>query len=216
MKACTKCGVSKYQTTEFFYKAGVGLTSECKVCALLRFKQRRIDNPDLFKAKDAKARVKHKDKIIAYHAIYHQENSEIISVKRKRYYIENRDEILAVNAKWALANKKKRSLDSKAHYVLHKGLRYIQCSEWKQINKHKVNSYAAKRRGAENNAIPLWFNAIEVEALYLLARQNGEHVDHIVPLISSLVCGLHCTSNLRVISAFENLSKNNRYWPDMP
>lgn len=216
MKACTKCGVSKHQTTEFFYKARTGLTSECKACALLRFKQKRIDNPDLFKDKDAKARIKHKDKISAYQATYNRENSEIISVKRKQHYIENRNRTLAVNAKWALNNKQKRSLDSKAHYILHKHIRSIQCSEWKQNNKHKVNSYAAKRRSAENKAIPLWFNAIEVQAIYLLARQNGEHVDHIVPLINPLVCGLHCTSNLQVISAFENLSKNNRYWPDMP
>jgi hypothetical protein len=41
-------------------------------------------------------------------------------------------------------------------------------------------------------------------------------VDHIIPLKSDFVCGLHCHTNLRVITAEENKAKNNRYWPDMP
>jgi hypothetical protein len=41
-------------------------------------------------------------------------------------------------------------------------------------------------------------------------------VDHVVPLISHKVCGLHNWTNFAVIPASENRSKQNRYWPDMP
>jgi hypothetical protein len=41
-------------------------------------------------------------------------------------------------------------------------------------------------------------------------------IDHVVPLRSKIVCGLHAETNIRVIPAFENRSKGNRHWPDMP
>jgi len=36
------------------------------------------------------------------------------------------------------------------------------------------------------------------------------HVDHIVPLVSQLVCGL------QILDAKANIEKGNRSWPDMP
>ena len=41
-------------------------------------------------------------------------------------------------------------------------------------------------------------------------------VDHVVPLISKKVCGLHKWTNFAVIPASVNRSKQNTYWPDMP
>ena len=42
------------------------------------------------------------------------------------------------------------------------------------------------------------------------------HVDHIVPLQSALVCGLHCEANLEIIPGAANEAKKNYWWPDMP
>lgn len=49
------------------------------------------------------------------------------------------------------------------------------------------------------------------EALRLTRETGIRHeVDHIYPLQSDVVCGLHCEANLRVITKFQNQSKKNR------
>lgn len=71
-------------------------------------------------------------------------------------------------------------------------------------------------------ATPSWSDEAEILKVYEMAqrisRETGveHHVDHIVPLKSKLVCGLHCEANLQVLPGRDNLAKLNRFWPDMP
>lgn len=78
------------------------------------------------------------------------------------------------------------------------------------------------RRAAEKRATPRWVDHAEIQRRYdwaqLLAEEFGRpfHVDHVVPLTSPIVCGLHWHGNLAVIPAPDNQAKSNRRWPNMP
>lgn len=76
-------------------------------------------------------------------------------------------------------------------------------------------------RQQTRRATPPWADSRAIAAFYAearrLTRETGElHVvDHVVPKINPLVCGLHVPANLRVIHWLENTAKSNLWWPDM-
>jgi hypothetical protein len=91
--------------------------------------------------------------------------------------------------------------------------------KWKRANPDKVNAEKARRRAVKTNATPPWANQKTIQNFYTEAKKLERltkiayHVDHIYPLKSDFLCGLHVENNLQVLTAEENLSKNNRTWP---
>ena len=60
------------------------------------------------------------------------------------------------------------------------------------------------------------FKTIYDEAKRRRALGQKVHVDHIIPICSDIVCGLHVPWNLQILTEFENLQKSNMWWPDHP
>lgn len=77
-------------------------------------------------------------------------------------------------------------------------------------------------RAQTRRATPPWADMKIIACIYAEARRKTQEtgelyvVDHIVPKISPLVCGLHVSWNLRVIHWRENAQKGAYWWPDMP
>jgi hypothetical protein len=90
---------------------------------------------------------------------------------------------------------------------------------WKLNNKLQVLADNKVRRRKHREATPPWITRkqkSEIRQLYQIAitmtKTTGEQyvVDHIIPLRSDIVCGLHVPWNLRVITQEENLRKSNK------
>jgi hypothetical protein len=90
---------------------------------------------------------------------------------------------------------------------------------WKKNNVVQVRADTKARRRKHRQATPPWLTRkqkSEIRQLYQIAitmtKTTGEQyvVDHIVPLRSDVVCGLHVPWNLRVMTQEENLKKSNK------
>lgn len=93
---------------------------------------------------------------------------------------------------------------------------------WLSKNSAWISAKCADRRARKLSHRPKWANRFFISEIYSLARLRSKmlgvkfHVDHVVPLKSPIVCGLHYEQNLEIIPALANSAKGNRCWPDMP
>ncbi len=94
--------------------------------------------------------------------------------------------------------------------------------EYSRQQPHKENARGTKRRALKIQATVAWADQSKIDRLYAEAQRLSEltgmiyHVDHIVPLNSAIVSGLHNEFNLQLLPGQDNLRKGNRHWPDMP
>ena len=145
--------------------------------------------------------------------------------KVKAYADANREAVRegnrAAGAKFREANRARENKRLNDYYHANKPARRAAETKWRVANRHKHNAKEGTRRAKKLLATPKWANTKYIALFYELARLESErlgvvvHVDHIVPLKSSRVCGLHCEHNLQLLVASENLTKSNRVWPDM-
>lgn len=123
---------------------------------------------------------------------------------------------------WGLVNKGRVDKNKKAYLDRNRVKHNARAASWRRKNPALVNHYSRRAVAAKMMAIPGWANDFLIEEAYHLSRLRSIstgirwEVDHIVPLQSKLVCGLHVENNLRVIPMTMNRRKSNVVWPDMP
>ena len=126
---------------------------------------------------------------------------EDVKDRKNDWYIDNREQVIAAS--------KTTPLHKKAQYK----------RDWKERNGVWVRADTKNRRRKHRDATPPWLTPTQkatMRDMYKIAitmtQTTGEQyvVDHIVPLRSEVVCGLHVPWNLRVITQEENLKKSNK------
>ena len=133
-----------------------------------------------------------------YFRAYNQR--EDVKERKNEWYQENRDHVIQAAAT--------RPAERLREYR----------NAWKEANKVQVRADTKARRRKHREATPPWISRrqkSDIRHLYQIAitmtQTTGEQyvVDHIYPLRSEVVCGLHVPWNLRVVTRDENLRKSN-------
>lgn len=197
MKACSKCLEIK-PLLEFNRRAksADGLQYKCRQCMICEKRAWNARNKEHIREYSA-----------ARSPAYRERNKEAIAEKKREYHKRNAESIRAKVLKWQRDNREKVNAKN---------------SEWAKANPLGGYVKAARRVAARRNALVGWADSVAISAIYSRARDLTSatgiphEVDHIVPLQSDLVCGLHCEANLQILTRSENASKGNKHWPDMP
>lgn len=207
-KTCTKCKIEQPLTG--FSKCSReadGLQDWCRLC---------------FREVSARYRKANAEKERIRHSKYHQANKEKCNKRVSDWQKKNRDKARAKSRRYYHSHKESEATRMKAWVAVNPEWKKEYIKKWRENNASRCRSQESKRRAAKLVAMPRWADADAIIAIYETSKRltltTGvkHHVDHIVPLISSIVCGLHCEANLSVIPATENWKKRNLRWPDMP
>ena len=154
---------------------------------------------------------------------------EHIKKLNKKYYSINPEKFHAATKKWIQKNPERRKEYSrkwaKKSYDANpdKYRKRTRCwrennleaakaklRSWQKNNPAAVNAHNGKRRAMRLHATPKWADDKKMKAIYEKARRLGMHVDHILPLNSDFICGLHVHGNLQLLTPSQNISKGNK------
>lgn len=87
--------------------------------------------------------------------------------------------------------------------------------EWKRINRKSLRAYLKSRRARVRQATPRWADLDVIRDFYFHCPE-GHHVDHVIPINHSEICGLHVIFNLQYLPGEENLEKSNKLLSELP
>jgi len=204
-KKCPRCKEDKCISLWSKNKARHdGLNSICRECFNEASRKKYAENPEKKLEKNRIWSNLNKDRHAYLAKMWEINNKEYSKKIKKKYRIENKE---------LLREKRKVYYENTREYRLEFGKNHYK------LNKHKYMAKYAKRRAKKLKATPHWLTKEQlllIENIYEQAKKLEKetgikyHVDHIIPLQGENVCGLHVPWNLQILTAKENLSKNNK------
>lgn len=126
---------------------------------------------------------------------YYQKNKSKVKEKVFEYRINNPEKVSQVKKDWYQANSK----STKEKVCI-----------YRKDNRGKCNALSTKYKADKIKATPKWAELDKISIVYQKAKEWGFHVDHIIPLRSKTVCGLHVWSNLQLLDSKLNMQKSNK------
>lgn len=151
--------------------------------------------------------------------LYYLNNKEKINAKSRENYLKNRESIIAKSTEWAKNNPDKVKVKNERWVKNNRERKNEISREFTERNPSYYVKYTAEYRALKYSGTLESLSQEDhnvMRNLYVLAKQleNNDgikrHVDHIIPLRGKNVCGLHVPWNLQILTAEENLKKNNK------
>ena len=206
-KTCKRCEVTYESALTNFSKqvrGKNGVTSQCGACA---------------KEKSDAYRAANKEKVLASNRNHYNRNKEYILAKHKEYAQTHKEAFAGYSKNYAERNPEKVKESQRKYKQGHKEEKLAYETTYRELNRGKINAISGKSRATVVNSTPAWCDHAYCESLYIeadrLTKLHGVnyHVDHIDPMKSKLVCGLHVPDNLQVVPAKVNRQKFNKFKP---
>lgn len=197
LKTCTKCGVEKPRTAEFFYvrsSTADGLAYACKPCS----------RKDPAKAAEDWRR-------------WAERHPEEARERQRRYRLSHSSERAELNRQWRLLHAEHRAAYKRSYNATHQEQNSASHHSWQERNRDHVRAEVRNRsallRGASGT-----HTALDVAAqrsrqrglCYWCGEKVGRHyhVDHVMPLALG---GSNGPENIVIACAPCNLSKNAKH-----
>jgi len=178
---------------------------------------RQAYNKAYYAARADKAKEKQK----AYRANKSEAELEAERIYQKEYRAKNKEALKLKDAARHDKNKERKAIQKKEYDTANKAARIARYNVYKATPEGRgiINAGLTRTRVAKLKRTPTWLSETDkwmIKEIYLLSALRTEltgvewHVDHIIPLRGKKISGLHIPSNLRVITATENLHKSNK------
>jgi hypothetical protein len=143
-KQCSKCGISKPLTVEYFYKYKTspdGFMGVCKECKKAYASQWRENNREQHRDYSRRYYHTHKPERQRYHRNYRQKKGAVLRIKNKAYAEKNKDRKRLTDREYQKKNRDKVNRNGRNYYQ-----RHLEEERARSRQKYQNPVYKAKRR----------------------------------------------------------------------
>lgn len=206
-KVCTRCKILK--PLDDFYIRRRSPTSEyqrqtlCKICIKERDKAKYSKDSTAKIESAKKYREANRDKTRAAAHEYRKRDPIAHKARMVSFRENHRARLAKVSRDWYHTADKEKIAQ--------------RMQDYRKSNPEKYAMLSHRRKIISKHATPEWADFQAIREIYITARMMTEdtgieyQVDHIIPLVHKLVCGLHVAANLQILTAAENMAKNNSF-----